>query len=103
MNRQIKKESERLEKRKITDIWEYWKHTPKQTEMKEKKKVSLTNEKAARNKAVLQKSHPRDKRLGSPTCKILRTILKMHKGRIQTNAQEDNKIIDDVHGLIPEK
>ena len=56
------------------------KQAEKKKEKKKKKTVIRTNEKIAQNQALQQKSHQRYKQLGSPSCKILRTIFKMDKG-----------------------
>ena len=68
--------------------------TNKQTEMNEKK-VHLANEKTARNQALPQKSHQRDKLMGNLPCKIHGTILKIDKWWTQTNVPKDKKIEDD--------
>ena len=72
-----------------------WHHQTSRDEGKiNKKRVSQTNEKDSQNQALLQKSHQRDKHLGSPPCKILGTIPKMDKGRTQTNGPKDKKVDD---------
>ena len=48
------------------------------------------------NQARQQKSHQRDKQLGSLSHKIVRIILKMDKGDTQTNKLKDKKSDDDV-------
>ena len=57
---QIKKESEFVEKRKITSTWKYWKCIPSNKwrwkEKKEKKRVSQMNKNTTWNQALQQKS-----------------------------------------------
>ena len=43
----------------------------------------LYQKKATRNQALQQKSHQRDKHLGSHPCKVVGTILNKDKGEIQ--------------------
>ena len=46
-----------------------------------------------------KKSHQRDKHLGSPPKKILKTILKMDQGRTPTNGPNQEKINDYAQGF----
>ena len=48
--------------------------------------------KTARNYAVWQKSHQKNKHLDIPPCKIHRTILNWDKGGTQTNRQKDKRV-----------
>ena len=57
-------------------------------EIRNKKGIPLKNEKASRNQALWQKSFENDKYLGSPSCKLLGTIPKNHKGKTQIKRQE---------------
>ena len=100
LNCQMKESSTRLERRKVTRTWEYWKWTPlnKQRWTKKLEKVPQTNEKSFHKPSLQQKSHDWDKRLSSPSCKILKTIHKLEKGRTQTNERKDKKI-DHWHGF----
>ena len=59
----------------------------KQWEMKERISVPLMNRKASQNQGLWQKHHQRGKHLGSPSFKILETILKLDKGGAQINEQ----------------
>ena len=94
-NRQIKKELERLEKKKITSVWKYWKR--KKSNMrwwkKEKKRVSQTNYKISRNKAMQQESQQRNNPLGRPSCKITGTILKINEGGIKHQWTKGQKLM----------
>ena len=65
--------------------------TTKQSEMKEKilERVPQKNEKVSQNQTLQQKSHQRDKPLGSPSGKIFRIILKIDKEGTQKNGQEN--------------
>ena len=75
-----------------------------QTEMKEKlPRVLQTSEKTSLNQTLLQKSHKRDKHLGSPSWRVLGTILRMNKGRTSTNEPEDKKVDDDAQSLTSRK
>ena len=65
-------------------------------ERKNKKRLSQSNEKTSQNQTLQQESHQKDKQLGSPHCKILRTILEMDKRRTSTNGPEDKKANNDV-------
>ena len=86
----------RWEKKKIIRTQEYWKWTPsnKHWWKKNKKSVPQKNEKASRNKAQTQKSHQRDKQMGSSSCKIIWSIIKMDKGVTEINEPKDKKIDD---------
>ena len=55
-------------------------HQTSGNDRKNNKSVPQTDEKTSQNQTLQQKSHQRDKHLGYPTCKILRTILKIEKG-----------------------
>ncbi len=60
IERPNQEKSERTEKRKLTNIWEYWKLTPsKKVEIKEKnlKRIHQENEKTTVNPTIQQKSH----------------------------------------------
>ena len=72
-------------------------------ERKSKKSVPQKNKKAARNQALEQKSHQRNKHLSSLPCKILLTILKMVKGGTQTNWPKNKQIDDGVQLLTLER
>ena len=54
-NRQIKKALERLERRKFTRTWEYWKWTPNIDERKTKKIEYLRKKKFFRNQTLQEK------------------------------------------------
>ena len=60
--------------------------------MKEKTKKYLRR---TRKLLETKKSHQKNKHLSSPPCKIIGTILKMDKGRTQTNGPPDKKVDDD--------
>ena len=66
---------------------------------KEKKRVTEEKGKNSGNQAVQQKYHQSEKHLGSPLCKILVAILKMEKGRTQTNWPKDKKVDDHAQGF----
>ena len=61
------------------------------------------NEKISRNLALLHKSHQRNKHLSGPASKMLRTFLKMEKGKTQANGPEDKKVDDDAQDLTFER
>ena len=63
--------------------------------MNDKKKEYLKNERAFWNQVLLQKSHQRDKHMGSLPCKIIGIILTVDKGSTQTNGLKDKKVDDD--------
>ena len=54
----------------------------------------------SQNQALQQKSHQKEKHQGIPPCKILWSILKMDKGRTQSNGPNDKKILDKAQGYI---
>ena len=64
----------------------------KQVEMKEKKRVSQTNEEIS----LSQDSHQMDKNLGCPSGKILRTIVEMDEGRTSINGPNNKKVNDQI-------
>ena len=70
---------------------------------KKKKRVPQTNEIPFRNQDLQQKSHQKDKYLGSSSCKILETILDMDKRGTKGNGLEYKEADDYVQGLIPER
>ena len=78
-------------------------HQTSRDKIKNNKRIPQMNEKTYRNQARQQTSHQRDKHLGSRPCKILRTILKMKKGRIQTNRPKDKKVDDYAQGLTSKR
>ena len=67
--------------------------TINQVEMKEKnlKRVYQKNEKTTRNQTVSKKSHPRDKHLGCPPCKILGIILKVDERKTSARFYSENE------------
>ena len=46
------------------------------------------------NQLLKQKSYKRNKHMDSPSCKIIRAILKMDQGGTQKNGAKDEKIDD---------
>ena len=88
-------------KRKTTNACEYWNgcHQISGNERKCMKKLPQTNGKTSGNQALWQKSHRRNKQLGSIPCKILGTILKMDKEETQTNGPEGKKVDNDAQGF----
>ena len=53
------------------------------------------NKKTSQNQTLQEESHQRNKQfLGSFSCKILRTLLKMDKRRTKKNELEDKKADD---------
>ena len=62
---------------------------------KNKKSEAQMNEKASQDHVLQQKSHQKNKHLGSPFCKILGAILKMDKRGTRTNGPEDKKDDDN--------
>ena len=59
-NYQIKKKSERTEKRKLTNTWQYWKRAPLNMRgWNGKKRKSQMNEKTTQNQTRQQESHQR--------------------------------------------
>ena len=102
---QIKKESERLENRKLLRTWQYWKWTPsnkRKWKKKNKKKLFQKNEKNFRNQTQQQKSHQRNKHLGCLFYQIIWTIITMVKVGIQINGP-DSKKVDDAQDLTPKR
>ena len=87
-NNQIKKESERLEKKKITSILVYIgvleADTIKQAEMKEKIKKSPSDERGnfSKGSAAAEISSKRQTRRQFPLCIFHRGILKMNKKKM---------------------
>ena len=77
--------------------------TIKQVVMEEKTRVPQKNDKTPWNKVLKQKSHQSDKHLGSPHCKIFRTIFKTDKGGIQTNGPKDKKVDDYEQSFTSER
>ena len=77
--------------------------TIKQAVIKRKEKSTLEKRESFSNKTLLQKSHQRNKHLGSTPCKILVTILRFDKGRTQTNRPKNKKADDHTLGLTPER
>ena len=61
------------------------------------------NMKTSWNQAQQQKSHLRDKHLGSSPPKVFSPILKVDKRGIQANEPEDKKIDDYAQGLTSER
>ena len=70
-------------------------------ERKSKNRVPQKNKKTSWNQALQQKSHQRNKHLGSSPCKIQWTIFKIVKEGTQTNRPK--KIDVDTQGLTPER
>ena len=64
----------------------------------EKKNERKIRKEYTRNQALQQKSHSRDKHLGSPSCKILVTVLKIDMGAKHKKADDD-----DAQGLTSER
>ena len=56
------------------------------------RKESERLEKSKYLRVLQQQAGPRNKRMGCPSCEIIGTILKMDKGRTQTNELEDKKV-----------
>ena len=54
-----------------------------------------TNEKASRSQDLQQKSHQRDKHLGTSCTKIFGSILKMFAADTEANKLKDKKVDDD--------
>ena len=52
---------------------------------------------------MLQKSNQRNKYLGSPSCKILGTILRINKGGTQTYRQREKKVDDYAQSFTSER
>ena len=97
-NYQIRKSSGRLERKKITFTWEYWKQTPSnRDERKSKKRLLQKNEKTSRKQTIQQKSHQRNKYLDSLFCNILWTIFQIDKEGTQINGTKDKEIDDNAH------
>ena len=74
---------ERLEKRKLTNTWRYWKLSPSNKRREKKKKIrkNISEEpEATRDKTIKQEHDQRNKYLGSPR-KILGTILEVDQRR----------------------
>ena len=76
--------------------------TIKQEEMKEKKKENSTFE-GQENISKPPKSHQRNEHLGSPSYKILGTILKIDKEGTQTNGPGNKKVDDYAQGLTSKR
>ena len=103
---QIKKASERLKKRKITSTWKYWKWIPSTNR---KWKTIMTKE------YIQGRRNPHDTKpcnrnlirrvdtLGSPSCKILGTNVKIDKRETLTNGQKDKKVDDGAQGLTSKR
>ena len=70
-----------------------WHHQTSGDERKNKR-VSRENQKVTWDKTILQELYKRDKYLGCPTHKILRTILGVDQRRLQTNGSENKKTND---------
>ena len=69
--------------------------TIKEAEMKEKKvEVTQTNEKIDGHQRLPKKSYHGN------ACLIITTVLKMVKGKIQTNGPKDELVDDDAPGLL---
>ena len=88
--------------RKNQNTWKTWylqilgnigsgHHKTNGNERKNNKRVPQTNKKASWNQTLLQKTHQRNKHLGS-LCWILRTILKMDKWRTQTKIPKEKSL-----------
>ena len=80
-------ESIRTHGRNCSYNWEYMMQTPSSRDERSGGSTSEQN-------ILLQKSHQKNKYLGSLLCKIHRTILKMNKGGTRTDRPK-NKEIDD--------
>ena len=64
-------------------------------EIKEFKKVLLTNKKTSRNEALQQRFHQRTKNLGFIPYKMIGTIFKVDRRRTSTNEPKNKKTNND--------
>ena len=76
----------------------------RETEMKEKRRIRKfqKNTKISQNQVQQQKSHQKNWHLGSPSYKILRTIVKMDKWGTPINRPKNQEIDDYVQIFTPE-
>ena len=83
------------------NIWS--KHQQRVMKEKGKKEIPQKNKKTSQIQVLKQKSHERNKHMGSHLYEILGTIVNIAKGGIQTNRPQNKEIDNDVQGFIPNR